>query len=104
MSNMRNAFTQNESFNQPLNNWDVSSLTTTQGMFYETKSFNQPLNNWNVSSLTTAWQMFYDAEEFDQDISNWNAVSITGDGFTNYGKYLVIVIVSLQAPMNITLK
>ena len=40
-------------FNQPLNNWDVSNVTTMDGMFKEALEFNQPLNNWDVSNVTT---------------------------------------------------
>ena len=38
------------SFNQPLNNWNVSNVEDTAIMFYGARSFNQPLNNWNVST------------------------------------------------------
>ena len=32
------------SFNQPLNNWDVSNVTYMDQMFEEATSFNQPLH------------------------------------------------------------
>ena len=38
-----------ESFNQPLNNWNVSNVTDMMLMFTRARSFNRPLNNWNVS-------------------------------------------------------
>ena len=36
-----------------INNWDVSNVTDMCGLFYHTlgTSFNQPLNNWNVSKV-----------------------------------------------------
>ena len=37
------------SFNQPLNNWNVSNVTYMNEMFAGAESFNRPLNNWNVS-------------------------------------------------------
>ena len=40
-----------ESFNQPLNNWNVSNATNMDGMFRDAESFNQPLNNWDVSKV-----------------------------------------------------
>ena len=40
-----------EAFNQPLNNWNVSSVKFMSGMFEDATSFNQPLNNWNVSNV-----------------------------------------------------
>ena len=38
------------SFNQPLNNWNVSNVTDMGHMFQEATSFNQPINKWNVSN------------------------------------------------------
>ena len=34
-----------------INNWDVSKVTDMRWMFVNARSFNQPLNNWNVSKL-----------------------------------------------------
>ena len=39
------------SFNQPLNDWNVSKVTDMIGMFCGAISFNQPLNKWNVSNV-----------------------------------------------------
>ena len=39
------------SFNQPLNNWNVSNVMYMGSMFDGAISFNQPLNNWNVSNV-----------------------------------------------------
>ena len=49
MKNMAWMFDIARSFNQPLNNWNVSKVKEMYGMFHEASSFNQPLNNWNVS-------------------------------------------------------
>ena len=46
------------SFNQPLNNWDVSNVTDMSYMFEGATSFNQPLNNWNVSNVEDMSCMF----------------------------------------------
>jgi len=35
-------------FNQPLDSWDVSSVTNMYAMFYFATSFNQPLESWDV--------------------------------------------------------
>ncbi len=42
-------FSEASSFNQSLNNWNVSNVKYMECMFSEASSFNQPLNNWNVS-------------------------------------------------------
>lgn len=41
-------------------------------MFARTDDFNQPLDKWNVSDVTTMQQMFDHASAFDKDISSWN--------------------------------
>ena len=43
------------SFNQPLNNWNVSNVTIMKGMFNGAESFNQDLNNWDVSNGRHCW-------------------------------------------------
>ena len=54
---MRDMFTGATSFNQPLNNWNVSNVTDMDSMFYEATSFNQPLH--------APW--YYDSEESDSE-------------------------------------
>ena len=56
------------SFNQPLNNWNVSKVKDMVFMFYNASSFNQPLNNWNVSNVTDMDSMFYEATSFNQPL------------------------------------
>ena len=64
------------SFNQPLNNWNVSKVTNMAEMFYDAKSFNQPLNNWNVSNVTFMNRMFNGARSFNQPLNNWNVSNV----------------------------
>ena len=71
VTNMALMFANATSFNQPLNNWDVSNVTNMWGMFANETSFNQPLNNWDVSNVTNMDYMFYNATSFNQDLSNW---------------------------------
>ena len=47
-----------QSFNQPLNNWNVSKVRYMNWMFENARSFNQPLNKWNVSNVTNMRRMF----------------------------------------------
>ena len=41
-------------------------------MFYDTNAFNQPLGDWDVSSVTDMNSIFYNANEFNQPLNNWN--------------------------------
>ncbi|MFX0044147.1 MAG: BspA family leucine-rich repeat surface protein, partial [Candidatus Hodarchaeota archaeon] len=74
---MSEMFSGASSFNQPLDNWNVSSVTGMYRMFDEASSFNQPLDNWNVSSVTDMRGMFYEASSFNQPLGNWNVSSVT---------------------------
>ena len=51
VTNMSYMFGGATSFNQPLDNWNVSNVTNMGGMFLNAESFNQPLNKWNVSKV-----------------------------------------------------
>ena len=56
------------SFNQPLNNWNVSNVNNMGYMFGGAESFNQPLNNWDVSNVTDMGMMFNGATSFNQPL------------------------------------
>jgi surface protein len=70
-------FSSASSFNQPLNNWDVSQVTDMRDMFYGAESFNQPLDNWDVSQVTLMDFMFNGAESFYQPLDNWDVGNVT---------------------------
>jgi surface protein len=55
---MQSCFYVNLTFNQPLNSWNVSGVTTMFDMFAGARDFNQPLNSWNVSNVTNMGGMF----------------------------------------------
>jgi surface protein len=66
-------------FNQPLDNWDVSSVTDMRAMFYNASAFNQPLDSWNVSSVTNMSLMFSGAlstANYDALLNAWSAQSL----------------------------
>ncbi len=48
---MRSMFQGASSFNQSLQEWNVSSVTNMRFMFYRASAFNQPLGQWNVESV-----------------------------------------------------
>ncbi|WP_439099288.1 BspA family leucine-rich repeat surface protein [Campylobacter devanensis] len=67
-------------FNQPLNNWDVSSVTDMSAMFLGNESFNQFLNDWNVSNVKNIRGMFFKAKSFNQPLASWK-ISIDENKF-----------------------
>ena len=62
-----------DSFNQPLNSWNVSSVITFmfQHVQQTPTSFNQPLNSWDVSSVDNMAGMFNFATAFSQNLGEW---------------------------------
>ena len=61
-------------FNQPIGDWDVSSVTN-MGQMFQSSSFNQPIGNWDVSNVENMSDMFVDSP-FNQPIGNWDVSSV----------------------------
>jgi surface protein len=76
ISQIPSMFLNNTAFNQPLNSWNTTSITTATasnaGLFQGATSFNQPLSNWNTANFTTFVNMFTSATRFNQNIGAWN--------------------------------
>ena len=65
------------SFNQPIDNWNVSKVNDMKGMFSSATSFNQPIGSWNVGNVLNMTYMFSIARSFNQPIDNWNMSKVT---------------------------
>jgi hypothetical protein len=46
-------------------------------MFYDATAFNQSLNSWVTSKVTTMRTMFTNATSFNQSLSSWNVSLVT---------------------------
>ena len=64
-------------FNQPIESWDVSAVTSMSRMFRNASSFNQPLAAWNTASVNDMTQMFAGATVFARDISSWDTSGVS---------------------------
>ncbi|MFG6687931.1 BspA family leucine-rich repeat surface protein [Mariniflexile sp. HNIBRBA6329] len=65
-----------ETFNQDLNNWDVSKVTNMDYMFSMAYDFNGNISGWDVGQVTTMRRMFRYATVFNQDLNNWDVSKV----------------------------
>jgi surface protein len=86
---MSGVFAMRRTFNEPIGNWNTSTVTSMEGMFAEARAFNQPIGNWNTSNVTSMMRMFANitASAFNQPIGNWN----TSNALTCHGCLLRLV-------------
>ena len=70
-------FFNNNFFNSDISYWDVSNVTSMDGMFFEASSFNQDIGNWDVSKVTNMGSMFKNASTFNKNIEKWNTSNVT---------------------------
>ena len=60
-----------------INTWDVSQLTTLEGLFKDKLTFNSDISAWDVSNVTNMTETFKGARDFNQNIDNWTTTSLT---------------------------
>ena len=60
-----------DEFDNKLNNWNVSSVTSMEKMFSQAANLNQDISLWEVSSVTSMGGMFEGASIFNQDLCSW---------------------------------
>ena len=77
ITNMQDLFFEKDLFNEDISKWDVSNVTDMSGMFEGARLFNQPLNSWNVSNVTNMSGMFERARSFNQPLNSWNVSNVT---------------------------
>jgi surface protein len=63
---MNYMFAHASSFNGGMS-WDVSSVTTMEGMFLDASPFDGDVSSWDVSFVTDMRGMFQEATCFNQD-------------------------------------
>jgi surface protein len=59
--------------NVDISQWDVSNVTSMDGMFFNKKNFNCDLSEWDVSNVENMESMFMDCDNFTgKGLKQWN--------------------------------
>ena len=61
-----------DSFNQPIENWDVSKVTNMIFMFSGTTNFNQNLSSWNVDNVISCSDFSIDSPQWNEPKPNFS--------------------------------
>tara|TARA_X000000368_G_C23051412_1_gene721588 strand:- start:751 stop:2352 length:1602 start_codon:yes stop_codon:yes gene_type:complete len=77
VTDMKELFKNNSTFNGNISSWDVSNVTTMEGMFEGASSFNQDISKWDTNKVTNMDKMFKSCTKFNQDLSKWCVVNLT---------------------------
>jgi surface protein len=81
VTSMNGLFSECDGFNEPIGRWNVSNVRDMNAMFYNASSFNQDIGDWIVSNVTDMSSMFYNAARFNQDIGRWNVSNVTDNEY-----------------------
>lgn len=73
---MEKMFWDANAFNQPLNNWNTSSVINMESMFFHADIFNQNINDWDVSNVENMFAMFDNAYDFNQPLDKWDVSNV----------------------------
>ena len=77
------------SFNQPLDNWDVSSVLDMRGMFYEATSFDQDLSMWSFNQDISLGYFIGNTaisnQNYDNLLQSFDNQNLVDLGLTAYG-------------------
>ena len=72
VTDMGMTFSMCPEFDQNIDSWDTSKVEDMSGMFAKAARFNQPLNSWRTGGVRDMSGMFRGASSFDQPLDKWD--------------------------------
>ena len=72
VTDMGMTFSMCPEFDQNIDSWNTSKVEDMSGMFTKTARFNQPLNSWRTGCVRDMSGMFRGASSFDQPLDKWD--------------------------------
>ncbi|MEQ9412580.1 MAG: BspA family leucine-rich repeat surface protein, partial [Cyclobacteriaceae bacterium] len=78
VTNMREMFGGNTTFNQDISSWNVGKVLDMENMFESATSFNQDISGWNVTLVNDMSEMFSNATAFNQDLGRVGGWDVSG--------------------------
>jgi surface protein len=63
-------------FNEDLNGWDISNVSTLEGMFFGATAFDSNISSWNTRNVRSMREFMAGASSFNGDISQWDVSNV----------------------------
>jgi hypothetical protein len=77
-------FFDRRTFNENINQWDVSNVECMRNAFYKFSVFNQPLDKWDVSKVYSMQSIFYGCIQWRQSLDTWDTKNVEPEAFATY--------------------
>jgi surface protein len=76
VTDLSNAFSYANAFNQDISGWNTSNVTNMSKMFESAVSFNQSLANWNISNVTNMTDIFKKVVSYSMSNENYSSTLV----------------------------
>ena len=73
---MLRAFFNAKTFNENIDSWQTTAVTTMESMFNGASAFNQHLGSWQTTAVTRVNNMFSAAIAFNQGLGSWQMAAV----------------------------
>ena len=82
--NMDKMFFNASTFNKYIGDWDTGKVKNMYAMFKKAAKFNKNIRFWDTSEVENMIEMFSEADSFNQNISSWNTSNVINMSYMFY--------------------